>query len=116
MNLLLDMNLPPLLAATLSNHGFPTKHWVDVGSPTVDDTAILAYAGMNGFVIVTHDLDFRAILAATKAHGPSVVQVRTQDVISAKFVETLTNALKQFESEISTGAIVVVDESRAKAR
>ena len=110
------MNLPPLLAAILSSNGFPTQHWVNIGLPTVEDAAILAYARTNGFVIVTHDLDFSAILAATAADGPSVVQVRTQDVMSAKFVDTLTTALTQFQTEIAAGAIIVVDERRAKAR
>ncbi len=31
-------------------------------------------------VVLTHDLDFGAMLAATGARGPSVVAVRIQDV------------------------------------
>ena len=35
-----------------------------------------------GFVVITNDLDFSAILAAGAVDGPSVVQIRTQDLLS----------------------------------
>lgn len=32
-------------------------------------------------VAFTHDLDFSALLAATQATGPSIIQVRAEDVL-----------------------------------
>jgi len=40
----------------------------------------MAYASVNGYVVLTHDLDFSAILAATQGEKPSVVQIRADDV------------------------------------
>jgi predicted nuclease of predicted toxin-antitoxin system len=40
----------------------------------------MAYAKLHGRIVLTHDLDFSAILAATKGDKPSVVQVRAGNV------------------------------------
>jgi predicted nuclease of predicted toxin-antitoxin system len=39
------------------------------------------YAAANGLVIFTNDLDFGALLADREARKPSVIQIRTQDVL-----------------------------------
>ena len=70
----------------------------------------------NVYIVLTHDLDFGAILAATRAHTPSVIQIRTQDVLSGRFQELLPVSLRQFKSELEAGALIVVDEMRARAR
>lgn len=70
----------------------------------------------NSYVILTHDLDFGDILAATGAKAPSVVQVRSQDVLSERFQNLIINALRQFETALASGALIVIDESRSRAR
>ena len=40
----------------------------------------MAYAMANDCIVLTHDLDFSAILAATQGEKPSVVQIRADDV------------------------------------
>ena len=40
----------------------------------------MAFAAANDFVVLTHDLDFGSILAATQGKKPSVVQIRAEDV------------------------------------
>jgi predicted nuclease of predicted toxin-antitoxin system len=66
MKLLIDMNLSPRWVATLAAAGFETAHWSSLGEPDAADHEIMAFAAANGFVVVTHDLDFGAILAATQ--------------------------------------------------
>lgn len=82
MKLLVDMNLSPNWAARLARHGFEAVHWSAIGAPTAPDPEILAWARDHGFVIISNDLDFSAILAASSGRAPSVVQVRMQDLIS----------------------------------
>jgi predicted nuclease of predicted toxin-antitoxin system len=66
MKLLLDMNLAPRWVPYLKAAGFETHHWSMVGRADASDEEIMAYAARLGLIVLTHDLDFSAILAATK--------------------------------------------------
>lgn len=116
MKILIDMNLSPDWREIFAKHGWESVHWSFVGKLTAPDKTILQYARDNGFVILTHDLDFSAILAATGAKAPSVIQIRAQDVLSERFQNLLIEALRQFQSLLVSGALVVIDESRSRAR
>ncbi len=116
MKILLDMNLSPDWVSTLEVHGYEACHWSTVGDPRATDTTIMAYALANDYVVFTHDLDFGTLLATTNAAGPSVIQVRTQDVSPAHLEPLIITALRQFESELTAGALIVVDEVRSRAR
>jgi predicted nuclease of predicted toxin-antitoxin system len=116
MKFLIDMNLSPNWCEILAGQGCESVHWSAVGQPTAPDKTILQYAMDNGYVVLTHDLDFGAILAATGAKAPSVVQVRSQDVLSEHFQNLFIDALRQFATALASGALVVVDEHRARAR
>ena len=56
------------------------------------------------------------MLAATQAIAPSVVQVRAQDTLSPQFRSQVISALRQFETVLESGAIVVIEQFRARAR
>jgi predicted nuclease of predicted toxin-antitoxin system len=91
-------------------------HWSNVGDPRASDATILNYASQHGMVVVTHDLDFGALLASSQAEGPSVIQFRTQDVLSTKFVDQILSTIERFKSELLAGALVVIDERRSRVR
>ena len=74
------------------------------------------WAQRHGYIVFTNDLDFGAILAATNAQGPSVIQLRHQDLMPQSLATRLARILKQFEYELLKGALISVDERRAKAR
>lgn len=76
----------------------------------------MAWAKENGHVVFTHDLDFGTILALTQAEGPSVIQIRTQDVTPSAIGKLVINALRQFQPELERGALIVVDEATVRAR
>ncbi len=116
MKLLVDMNLSPDWTAVLEQAGWEAIHWSRVGDLRAKDPEIMAWAKQHGHVVFTHDLDFGSILALTQAEGPSVIQVRTQDVTPAAIGKLVISALRQFESELEKGALIVLDEARARAR
>jgi predicted nuclease of predicted toxin-antitoxin system len=116
MKILIDMNISPLWVEVLQGLGWEAVHWSTIGNRSAPDAEILDYAKQHGYAVLTHDLDFSAILAVTRAVAPSVIQVRTQDVLSEQFRDTLTGALRQFESELAAGAMIVVEETRSRAR
>jgi len=110
------MNLSPAWRVVLNIAGHTVTHWSDVGDPRAKDCDIMYWARVNGYVIFTHDLDFSAILASTKATGPSVIQIRGQDVLPNKAGNLVLRSLAQFAKELQHGAIVVVEDDRIRAR
>ena len=94
MKMLVDMNLSPEWVAVLAKEGWETIHWSSVGNPRAADFEIMAWARQNGCVVFTHDLDFGTMLALTQADGPSVIQVRTQDVMPAAIGKLVVSALR----------------------
>ena len=76
------MNLTPRWVPYLQSAGFEALHWSKVGQSNASDEEIRAYAAGHGLIVLTHDLDFSAILAAKKGKKPSVVQVRAQNIFT----------------------------------
>ena len=116
MKVLVDMNLSPSWIALLERHGFPAVHWSAVGKGCESDSVVLGWARENDYLVFTHDLDFGAILASTNASGPSVIQVRTQDVSPGHLGEILVRALREYQEILVQGALITIDESRLRAR
>lgn len=83
MRFLVDANLSPKVAASLSSAGFESVHVGDVGLLTAADQVILDYAAANGLVIVSADTDFGELLALSRgAVRPSAVLLRSADRLS----------------------------------
>ena len=116
MRLLVDMNLSPEWVGVLQSAGWEAVHWSTVGNPRAEDGEIMAWARAQEHVVFTHDLDFGTLLALTRAGSPSVLQVRTQDVTPAAIGALVVSALRQFEGTLEKGALIVLDEARARAR
>ncbi|HEU6449710.1 MAG TPA: DUF5615 family PIN-like protein [Verrucomicrobiae bacterium] len=110
------MNLSPDWVTVLKQENWETIHWSAIGDPHAADSEIMAWAERNGCIVFTHDLDFGTMLALTQANGPSVIQVRTQDVTPAAIGKLVVNALRQFQRELERGALIVLDEAAVRAR
>jgi len=116
MKLVVDMNLSPSWGVRLAQRGFEAVHWSAIGAPTAPDEEILAWAREHGFVVVTNDLDFSAILAATSGRAPSVVQIRMQDLLSDTAVNLVARALEVYREDVDGGALLSIDESGTRMR
>mgnify|MGYP007096630747 CR=1 FL=1 len=116
MRLLVDMNLSPLVAHRLRAEGFEVFHWSEVGRADAPDAELMAWARSHVAVVITHDLDFGIALALSRSDGPSVVQIRSQDVSPDALCPLLNAALRQFEAELTLGALVTLDPKRLRAR
>ena len=114
MKVLVDMNLSPRWIAVLRNAGFEATHWSDVGVSTASDNDIVAHAVANSYVVLTHDLDFGAILAAGARAGPSVVQLRATDVRPQAMGVAVTTALRQVEADLDRSALVTNAKGRLR--
>lgn len=116
MKLLVDMNLSPRWISALAAVGIESVHGSMLGARNAPDTEIMAFAAANDYVVLTHDLDFGAILAATQGEKPSVVQIRAEDVSPDVIGATVVSALRQMADELELGALVTVDPSRTRLR
>ena len=116
MKLLVDMNLSPTWIPVLHAAGHEARHWSAVGDLRAQDSEVMTWARQNGYMVFTHDLDFGALLAVTGAEGPSVIQIRTTDVTPEAQSKRLLAALEQFKEHLENGALISIDESRARVR
>jgi len=116
VQLVIDMNLSVEWVDELVKHGWSAVHWTRVGDPRADDSVIMAWALANAHVVFTHDLDFGTVLALTHATGPSVLQVRGQNVLPEDIGPLVIAALTQHDAALATGALVVVDMKNLRVR
>jgi len=116
MKILLDMNLSPDWVEVIKQGGWDAIHWSVIGDRHASDEKIMGWARVNGYVVLTHDLDFGILLAATQAKGPSVIQVRAQDILPKVLGKRMIQIMRQYESVLEKGALVTVDEVKARTR
>jgi predicted nuclease of predicted toxin-antitoxin system len=116
LRLLIDMNLSPSWVDVLREAGFEAVHWFNIGAHNAPDSELFSWARENGYIVFTHDLDFGALLAATRAESPSVFQIRTDDVSPDALAPRAIELLNRFTPQLSAGALVVVDEMRERVR
>ena len=75
----------------------------------------MAWAPANAHVVFTHDLDFGTTLALTHATGPSVLQIRGQNVLPEDIGPVVIAALRHHDAALATAALVVdVKKSRIR--
>jgi predicted nuclease of predicted toxin-antitoxin system len=116
VNLVIDMNLSPGWVDRLARHGFEAVHWSTIGVATAPDEDILAWAREHRFVVITNDLDFSAILAASSGQSPSVVQIRSQDLLSEAATRIVVRALEEYREDVERGALLSIDEAGTRVR
>ena len=116
MKLLVDMNLSPRWIPFLARNDMVATHWSTVGAFNAPDAVIMAFARTSDSVVLTHDLDFSAILAVSGGQRPSVVQIRADDVSPEVIGPQVLAALRQMETELSAGALLTIEPNRSRLR
>jgi predicted nuclease of predicted toxin-antitoxin system len=116
MKILVDMNLPPEWVGFFAAHGIEAAHWSRMGSPHARDLEIMAWARQHKYIVFTHDLDLAAIVATSNAEGPSVLQMRTQDVLPSSVGDDIIHVLNDHREVLEKGAIVTVDKVASRVR
>ena len=116
MKVLLDMNIPLKYAVLLAKRGIEAIRWSDIGAPVATDEEIMAYACDNDFIVLTFDLDFSAILSATRTTKPSVAQIRASVLHAEQAVDLVAAALLDNADDLRKGAILSIDINKARLR
>jgi predicted nuclease of predicted toxin-antitoxin system len=115
MKLPVDMKLSPRRTNLLAEPGIEAAHCSDLGAATASDAEIMGFAREHGYAVLTHDLDFGAILA-TQGRKPSVVQLRSEDVSPEAIGAAVIGALRQMTAELDAGALLSIDPARTRLR
>ena len=71
---------------------------------------------MQTTTVLTHDLDFSAILAVTHGEKPSVVQIRSQDLNLYVIGKQVIAAIMQMKVELEQGALLTIEPNRTRLR
>jgi predicted nuclease of predicted toxin-antitoxin system len=100
----------------LETAGFEALHGSDVGPLDAPDAESMSFARKGDLVVLTHDLDFGAILAVTKGAKPSVLQRRAGDVSPEVAAAVVIAAPNAASADLERGALLTVDAARARIR
>jgi len=116
MNFLADMGISPRIVDFLQHLRHTAVHLQQQGLHRLKDPQILEKAREEGFILLTHDLDFGDLLAATGADLPSVVIFRLRNMRPEHVNRYLLKIISQYPEALEDGAIITVTEGRIRMR
>lgn len=112
LRLLLDQGLPRETADELRNEGTECFHIGELGMFAASDTEILLLAREQGFIVVTLDADFHAILAVSGAVDPSVVRIRLQGLKGAAVAHVIRDVIRRYAVQLAQGCMITVKQRK----
>jgi predicted nuclease of predicted toxin-antitoxin system len=116
MKFLLDMGISPEMSSILRGFGHDAVHLHEEGLDTLLDPAILEKARDQGYILLTHDLDFADLVAASGARLPSVVIFRLRNMRPEHVAKYIERILTQSGKALEEGAILSVTEGLIRVR
>jgi predicted nuclease of predicted toxin-antitoxin system len=96
--------------------GIHSGSLVNSRSTWAADSEIFDFAAANEWIVFTHDVDFGILLAALRTKRPSVIQVRTQDVLPSAIGDIVLGAIQAAKPDLEAGALVTVEPFRHRVR
>ena len=116
MRFLVDENMSRKWVRELNACGHQAEHWLEVGKKAAPDKVILLHARSIKAVVLTCDLDFGDILAATGVDTPSVLQLRSGKMRPETLMPKVLSAISQYSRLLKDGALLTIDTKKTRAR
>jgi predicted nuclease of predicted toxin-antitoxin system len=116
MRFLADMGVSQQVVEWLRTNGHDAVHLRDEGLQRLPNGEIFQKAGREQRIVLTFDLDFGEILAASAGQIVSVVLFRLRNTRADFVIQRLGDVLNQSSADLSQGAIVVVEDGRHRVR
>ena len=116
MRFLADMGISPNTVAMLSGLGYDALHLHEQGLDRLQDPLILQKARDEGRILLTHDLDFGELIAASGARLPTIVVFRLRNMHPERVNRYLDGILNQHAEALKQGAIISVTEGQIRVR
>jgi predicted nuclease of predicted toxin-antitoxin system len=116
MKFLADMGISPHVVDGLRQQGHDAVHLSEQNLGRMPDAEILAKARIEERILLTHDLDFGELLAASKGTLPSVIIFRLNDMRASNVNLHLFGILEHQADVLTQDAVVSVTEHKARIR
>jgi predicted nuclease of predicted toxin-antitoxin system len=116
MKFLADMGISPHVVGWLRTNGHDAVHLHQLGLDRMIDKEVLQKALQEDRVLITHDLDFGELLAASGENLPSVIIFRLKDMRAANINRYLSGILTKHSQALEHGVICSVTERKVRLR
>ena len=116
MRFLADMGISPRTVRFLRALGHEALHLHERGLERLSDADILTMAREDGYVLLTHDLDFGELVAESGARLPSVVTFRLRNMRSDNVNRHIHALLDQHGEKLLSGVMITVSEGSIRVR
>lgn len=116
MKFLADMGISPQTITFLRSLQFDAFHLAEQQLYRLPDDQIIELAREQGRIILTHDLDFGTLMAASRAALPSVIIFRLANMTPAYVNHHLQLILAEHQAALIKGALLSVREGQVRVR
>ena len=116
MKFLADMGISPKTVALLRALGHDATHLQEQGLERLPDPAILVKALAEDRILLTHDLGFGELVAASGGYLPSVIIFRLRNMHPNHVNHYLSQILARYQVELEEGAVISVTEGQIRLR
>jgi predicted nuclease of predicted toxin-antitoxin system len=111
-----NMGISPVTIRFLQMQGHDAKRLLEEGLERLPDPDILEKARAEQCILLTSDLDFGALVAASHTQLPSVIIFRLNDMRPVNVNRYLVRILADHAADLERGAILSVSEGRIRVR
>ncbi|MBL7161415.1 MAG: DUF5615 family PIN-like protein [Anaerolineales bacterium] len=116
MKFLADMGISPRIVLWLQEAGHDATHLHEEGLDRLSDEGILEKARREQRVVLTHDLDFGDLMAASRSNQPSVIIFRLRDMRPKSVRIYLHEIIENHTDLLDRGMIASVTEGHIRVR
>lgn len=116
MRFLADMGISPGTVSFLGDLGHDATHLHDEGLDELEDPDVFGKARDENRILLTHDLGFGELVAASGARLPSVVVFRLRNMRPDRVNHYLGRIISDHQGALEQGAIVSVTEGQIRVR
>ncbi len=116
MKFLADMGIAWRIVEWLKLHNHDAVHLRELNFHKMPDNEIFAKAKHEERIILTFDLDFGEIAAASGKQIPSIITFRLRNTRTPHVIQRLEKVLNDSSEALEKGAIISVEETRHRIR
>lgn len=116
MRFICDMPVSLSVSQWLTGRNHDSVHVKDLGMKKAVDREIVEKAEKEKRVVITCDLDFGDIMAASGETAPSVIIFRLSNSTASNMISRLAAVIDESASSLDRGAIIIIEDTRHRIR